>query len=235
MMKGVKDPNKVKEILVNSYRDKLDTKKWKYYGITHDKFVNLTVEFAKVLSLQVIAESAMSELKMRIYGIFPKEMNIYLKNLSSIYQDYMKKRDIWGKEYTSGILDQVDLISEQFMPYVLDFKKAVLGQVVFQKIKHTELMTYAVFAEKLAAVACQYTTDLLNNNLDDYPDNMKKLFRLLDFRNMAKMLKTIRVQLEKYCGHINFSRAIKMNMALKTLTTKIDNIKRDENGKYITV
>lgn len=235
MMKGVKDPKRVKEILAKSYRDTLDEEKWRAFGITKDKFTNTTVEFAKVLSLQVIAENAMIESRDRIYGILPKEMNIYLKNLSSIYQNYMDKREMWGKENTGGILDQVDMISEQFMPYVLDFKKAVLGQIVFQKIKHPEMMTYAVFAEKLAAVACQYTTDLLRNKLYDYPDNMKKLCRGLDFYNMAKILKTVRKELETYCGSVNLSHATKMYAALKTFITKIDNIKRDEDGKYITI
>lgn len=235
LMKGVKDPNKAKDIILDSYSNLLDMEKWEAYGITNEKFVNLTVEFTKVLSLQVIAENAMSELKVRIYEILPKEMNVYLKNLSSCYQDYMKKRDRWGEENTTGVLNEVDMISEQFMPYILNFKKAVLGQAVYQKIKHVDLMTNAIFAEKLAAVACQYTADLLNNKLYDYPDSVKTLCRNIDFYNMAKILKTIRRQLEAYCGHVSLSHAIKMNVALKTLTTKIDNIKRDENGKYITI
>lgn len=235
MMKGVKDLNEAKDILVKSYSETMEKEKWAAFGITNDKFVDLTVDFVKVLCLQVMAEGAMAELKTRTYGQLAKEMKVYLRNLSACYADYLKGRERFCKENINGIISQMDTISDQFRPYVLDLRKAILGQVVFQKIKHAELMVYAILAEKLAAVASQYTADLLRNKLYDYPEGMVRMCRGLDFHNMAKMAKTIRRRLEFYCGQVNFSHAIRINVTLKTLTTKIDNIKRDGNGKYITV
>lgn len=234
-MRGVKDPNEAWKIFKEAFREAKDKEKWAAFGITNDKFVNLTVELMKVLVLQTLAENAMSELKSRIYGLLSKEMRAYLFNLSSCYKDYMKGRERFGKENTNGIIDQTDLISSQFEPYIIEFKKAILGQVLYQKLKHTDLMVYAILAEKLAAVACQFTTGLINNKLYDFPPNVQREISNIDFHNMAKMLRTIRRKLEEYCGQVDFSHAIKMNMAFKRLITKIDNIKREENGKYITV
>lgn len=223
-LKGIKDEKKLTDIFSKFYLRYHDEEKWKAYGITTEKFVKLSNELAKVLCLQVFADEAMADLKGKLYGLVRKDMKNYISNLEILHRQYMRHFEAFGRENTSGILDETDAMCDAIRPWVTDFKKAVLGQVIYQKAKHTEVMVYALLAEKLSAIASQYTADFIRNKVDDFPPSVKKIASLLDFQPMAKMMKTIRKKLEEFCGRVELNHAVRMNVTLKYLINKVESI-----------
>lgn len=234
-LRGVKDAGKRKEILDTAYEGIFKAEQWAAYGITEDRFKDICNSLTKALVWQVFAESAMVELRDRLYTFFRKDMKVYINNLNYIYGDYRKRFDRFGMDCTDGVLAQVDRICNSLQPYVYDLKKAILGQAIHRKALHSEVMAIAILAERLSAVAHARTSVFIECKTAAFPARGRRIMSNIGFRTMSDIMRTIRVELEKRCGEVDMRHAIRVNVTMKALTNKVESLKTEKiDGKYYT-
>lgn len=233
-LRGVKTDRQAAMVLNRKFRKVHEKKVMLEYGINEPTKRAFTWAVTKGIIMQVCADYASADLKDEIWKAgLQREMKWPMDRLADAKNRYYKGLERVMPGGVGLMLDQADWMAKNIVrPDTIALKKAIYGLAVYQKVERPDLMTAACLADMMAETARQAMQAVLRKYVAGWPPPLQRYFANLRFDGMANILSTMRDELEKRYGVVNYTNARKLMEALEKWSVDILDLEEPKTEQW---